>query len=46
MTKKAWKEPQLEVLDVNMTMAGPGMAIPDAVQNDPDETDHYTPSSS
>lgn len=44
MSKKAWREPQLEVLSINMTMAGPGNKIPDAVQDDPDETVHFTPS--
>ncbi|WP_041580310.1 paeninodin family lasso peptide [Bacillus sp. 1NLA3E] len=34
--KKQWKQPVLEVLDVSMTMAGPGIRIPDAVQPDPD----------
>lgn len=27
---KQWKKPQLEVLDVNMTMGGPGNAVPDS----------------
>ena len=40
--KKEWSIPALEVLDVNMTMAGPGAAIPDGVQPDPDETVHYS----
>ncbi|MFS8601857.1 paeninodin family lasso peptide [Priestia megaterium] len=40
--KKEWKKPVLDVLDVNMTMAGPGTSIPDAVQPDPDETVHYS----
>lgn len=40
--KKEWKKPVLEVLDVNMTMAGPGFNTPDAVQPDPDETVHYS----
>ncbi|KKI91423.1 recombinase RecA [Bacillus sp. SA1-12] len=39
--KKTWKTPELEILDVNMTMAGPGSTIPDAVQPDPNETIHY-----
>ena len=34
--KNAWKKPELEVLSVNMTMAGPGINTPDAVQPDPD----------
>jgi hypothetical protein len=40
--KMEWKKPVLEVLDVNMTMAGPGIATPDAVQPDPDEDVHYS----
>jgi hypothetical protein len=34
--KKQWQQPVLEVLDISMTMAGPGTAKPDAVQPDPD----------
>jgi hypothetical protein len=34
--KKEWKMPTLEVLEVHKTMAGPGIAYPDAVQPDPD----------
>ncbi|CAM3960551.1 MULTISPECIES: paeninodin family lasso peptide [Bacillaceae] len=37
--KKVWKRPELEVLNVRMTMAGPGLTIADAVQPDPDEPD-------
>ncbi|WHY96082.1 paeninodin family lasso peptide [Peribacillus simplex] len=40
--KKAWQKPELEVLNVNMTMAGPGITTPDAVQPDIDETVHYS----
>ncbi|MCP3029180.1 paeninodin family lasso peptide [Halobacillus sp. A5] len=40
MSRK-WKEPKLEVLDVNLTMAGPGLTIPDAEQHDPDEDVHH-----
>jgi len=44
--KKEWKNPKLDVLTIGMTMAGPGIAIPDAVQPDPDahENDvvHYS----
>ena len=44
--KKQWQQPVLEVLDVNMTMAGPGIRTPDAVQPDPDAHDadvvHYS----
>ncbi|MBH5317283.1 paeninodin family lasso peptide [Paenibacillus sp. GSMTC-2017] len=35
--KKTWQQPTLEVLNVNLTMAGPGIAVPDSAQNDPDE---------
>jgi hypothetical protein len=38
---KEWKKPTLEVLDVKMTFAGPGTAIPDSF--DPDEaTQHHS----
>lgn len=44
--KKTWNTPALETLEVNMTMAGPGIAMPDAVQPDPDALDadvvHYS----
>jgi hypothetical protein len=40
--KKAWQEPVLEVLDINMTMAGPGIRLKDAEQSDPDEEVHYS----
>jgi hypothetical protein len=40
--KKEWKGLELEVLNVNMTMAGPGIKTPDAVQPDVDETVHYS----
>jgi hypothetical protein len=40
--KKVWQEPALEVLDINMTMAGPGIKAPDALQTDPDEEVHYS----
>ncbi|MEH6943980.1 paeninodin family lasso peptide [Bacillus sp. JJ722] len=40
--KKEWNAPKLEVLNVNMTMAGPGTTIPDSVQNDHDETVHHS----
>ncbi|WP_203287263.1 paeninodin family lasso peptide [Metabacillus sp. cB07] len=39
---KTWQTPQLEVLEVSMTMAGPGIKSPDAVQDDVDETVHYS----
>jgi hypothetical protein len=39
--KKTWKRPELEILNINMTMAGPGFTIPDAVQDDVDETVHH-----
>ncbi|QGS69682.1 paeninodin family lasso peptide [Oceanobacillus sp. 143] len=38
--KKEWNMPTLEILDINMTMAGPGIKTPDAVQPDPDAHDH------
>ncbi|SCN07069.1 Uncharacterized protein BCINRASA_04226 [Bacillus wiedmannii] len=40
--KKDWTIPTLEVLDINMTMAGPGLKTPDAVQPDVDEVVHYS----
>ncbi|MFT8322212.1 MAG: paeninodin family lasso peptide [Bacillus sp. (in: firmicutes)] len=40
--KQEWKTPVLEVLDIKMTMAGPGKSIPDLIQGDPDETMHYS----
>ncbi|HDR7634888.1 MULTISPECIES: paeninodin family lasso peptide [Bacillus] len=40
--KKDWTMPTLEVLDINMTMAGPGIKIPDAAQPDVDETIHHS----
>lgn len=40
--KKIWEQPELEVLNVSMTMAGPGIKTPDAVQDDVDETVHYS----
>ncbi|MGX1193681.1 paeninodin family lasso peptide [Metabacillus sp. SLBN-84] len=39
---KTWQTPALEVLDVSLTMAGPGLKTPDAVQPDTDETVHYS----
>ena len=41
MRKKAWQTPELEVLDIRMTAAGPGKTIPDAVQEDEDEIVHH-----
>jgi hypothetical protein len=38
--KKEWKAPQLEELNISMTMAGPGIAKPDGVQPDPDAPEH------
>jgi hypothetical protein len=35
--KKEWQTPVLEVLNVNMTMAGAGHAKQDEFQNDPDD---------
>ncbi len=40
--KKEWNIPTLEVLDVKMTMAGPGIKLPDGVQPDPTEVVHYS----
>lgn len=40
--KEEWLKPELEVLDVNMTMAGPGKRIADDHQTDPDEDMHYS----
>lgn len=40
--RKQWEKPQLEILDINMTMAGPGIRTPDDLQNDPDETTHFS----
>lgn len=40
--KKQWQKPELEVLNVSLTMAGPGIKTPDAVQPDGDETVHFS----
>jgi len=40
--KKEWQSPVLEILNVSMTMAGPGIKTPDAVQPDTDEMVHYS----
>jgi hypothetical protein len=40
--KKVWQEPVLEVLDINLTMAGPGIKTPDGTQPDVDESIHYS----
>lgn len=40
--KKEWNVPALEVLNVSMTMAGPGNERVDLFQADPDETVHHT----
>nr|WP_139378295.1 paeninodin family lasso peptide [Mesobacillus jeotgali] len=40
--KKKWEKPELEVLSVGLTMAGPGLKTPDAVQPDQDETVHFS----
>lgn len=40
--KKEYSKPALEVLDVKMTMAGPGLSIADSFQDDPDEIVHYS----
>ena len=34
--KKEWNTPDLEILNIGMTMAGPGVRYPDAFQPDPD----------
>jgi hypothetical protein len=38
--KKNWEEPKLEVLNINMTMAGPGIRDVDATYKDQDELVH------
>lgn len=38
--KKEWQKPWLEVLNVNKTMAGPGIRIEDEYNDDPDEPEH------
>lgn len=38
--KKEWKAPVLEVLDVKMTMQGPGIRDVDATYEDEDEIVH------
>ncbi|WHX41404.1 paeninodin family lasso peptide [Mesobacillus sp. AQ2] len=40
--KKQWQRPELEVLNVSMTMAGPGIKTPDATQPDVDEMVHFS----
>jgi len=40
--KKQWQKPELEVLNVSMTMSGPGIKTPDAAQPDVDEAVHYS----
>lgn len=40
--KKEYSKPALEVLDVKMTMAGPGLTIADSFQADPDEIVHHS----
>jgi hypothetical protein len=40
--KKQWENPTFEVLDVKMTMAGPGIHLPDGVQPDPTEVIHHS----
>lgn len=42
--KKEWQKPLLEILDINQTMAGPGMRIDDEWNDDPEteEHDHYS----
>jgi hypothetical protein len=38
--KKEWQTPKLEVLNISMTMAGPGKRYTDATYTDPDEEVH------
>ncbi|WP_141136869.1 paeninodin family lasso peptide [Paenibacillus herberti] len=38
---KQWNKPSLEVLDVKLTLAGPGVAIPDSFDPD-EETQHHS----
>jgi hypothetical protein len=40
--KKVWETPELKVLNINMTMAGPGIKTPDGVQPDPTEMIHHS----
>jgi hypothetical protein len=40
--KKEWQNPTLEVLNVKMTMAGPGIHLPDSIQPDPTEVIHHS----
>ncbi|MDQ0975351.1 hypothetical protein QFZ31_005229 [Neobacillus niacini] len=40
--KKEWQKPEIEALDINMTMAGPGIKTPDAAQPDIDEVVHFS----
>lgn len=42
--KKEWQTPLMEVLEIKMTMAGPGKHYTDSFQDDPDkdEADKYS----
>lgn len=40
--KQEWNTPKLEVLNVEMTMAGPGIKTPDGHQPDPTEMIHFS----
>ena len=42
--KKEWNKPELEILDVNMTMQGPGLRYVDKEYQDQDEKGalHYS----
>ncbi|MEI5907730.1 paeninodin family lasso peptide [Bacillus spongiae] len=42
--KKNWETPELEILSIDMTMAGPGLRWVDDYQNDPDieDNDHFS----
>ncbi|WNR43815.1 paeninodin family lasso peptide [Paenibacillus roseipurpureus] len=35
--QKVWSKPELETLDLSMTMAGPGLQFLDQFVSDPDE---------
>jgi|HigsolmetaAR203D_1030402.scaffolds.fasta_scaffold02415_5 hypothetical protein len=40
MRKKEWQTPELEVLDIRQTAAGPGIRFPDQYMSDEDEEVH------
>lgn len=43
MAKQEWKQPALDVLDVNMTAAGPGKGVLDRYQPDRDDPVSFDP---